>query len=102
MDGWFSSHLKIYNLQQNVDDRNVKLFHSRLVYVTDQDSELVTALGTATRLSCATSAINAVLEFTLQVDNADVISDVYCLWSELQLQLHTIVLSLFLKRIKLR
>lgn len=58
------------------------LFLFRLVYVTDQDSELVTALGTATRLSCVTSAINAVLEFTLQVDNADVASDVYCLWSE--------------------
>ncbi|XP_022711050.1 zinc finger protein 618-like isoform X2 [Varroa jacobsoni] len=68
-------------LYQTLKDYDLHDFFHRLVYVTDQDSELVTALGTATRLSCVTSAINAVLEFTLQVDNADVVSDVYCLWN---------------------
>ncbi|XP_022651828.1 uncharacterized protein LOC111246462 isoform X3 [Varroa destructor] len=68
-------------LYQTLKDYDLHDFFHRLVYVTDQDSELVTALGTATRLSCVTSAINAVLEFTLQVDNADVASDVYCLWN---------------------
>src|SRR5690606_8010849 len=53
-------------------------FH-RLVYVTDRNANIAVALNGATRLACVPSALNALLDYTIQTENGATTSDIFCL-----------------------